>query len=187
MAVSSNLADLSWLSLRSTQSAVPAREFRAVPSRTFLGFRKLDLSCLREGRALPLTVGYRIIYWFLLFGLLSQFVEYANSGRLPIPGLLGIAIMLAVIRDIRLQIRTRSPAVNRTSEKAWSREQMQFVWVIGIVAAAFVGYLIDGYSLRQTNPFYGGGGRWASDSVVICVLLTGGILSIVTWRWFKTR
>ena len=164
-----------------------AAEFRAIPSRTFLGFRKLVCPACSKELLYPLTRGYRVIYWVLLFGLVSQLVEIVNKGALPIPGLLGIAIILAIVRDIRLQFRTRNPTASKTSDKAWSREQMQFVWAISILAAACVGYLLDGYSLRQTNPFYGGGGRWASDSVVICVLLTGGILSIVTWRWFKAR
>ena len=69
--------------------------------------------------------------------------------------------------------------MNRTSERAWSREQMQFVWVIGSASPRRSSWLLlDRWIQSPTDkPFLRRRRAMGkSDSVVIRILPTGGIL-----------
>jgi uncharacterized paraquat-inducible protein A len=69
------------------------------PKRTFLGFRKLTCPRCSETVTYPLTPGYRVTYWVILSYMILLFL----TGFFCIPGLLGIAVIGAVIKDMRLR------------------------------------------------------------------------------------
>lgn len=73
------------------------------------------------------------------------------------------------------------------SIRDWSQSQVRLVWAVGLLLAIGLGVLIDGYLIREANPFYAGSGRFLSDAVVTCVLIVIVALSVVTWRWLGSR
>src|SRR5690348_7133411 len=85
--------------------------FRATPSRTFLGFQKL--SCPKGHRVVyPLTKGYRITYIVLLVLMVITIVGNAAQGKIAVPGILGVLVIIGLLRDwnIRKQVAGLKPA-----------------------------------------------------------------------------
>ncbi len=74
-------------------------KFYGTPKRTFLGFQKLTCPGCLETMTYPLTSGYRVTYWIILGYMVLLFL----TGYFYAPGLLGIAVIVAVIRDMRLR------------------------------------------------------------------------------------
>lgn len=85
-------------------------KFRDTPKRTFLGFQKLMCPGCSERVTYPLTTGYRITYWILLGLMILAFINAVSQGGFAIPGGLGIAIIIAVIKDMRLRKRVSGMA-----------------------------------------------------------------------------
>ena len=77
--------------------------FTGKPSRTFLGFQKLKCPKCGKDVVYPLTRGYRITYWILLVGMIVAVVGNARQGLVSFPGLIGVGIIIAVIRDFQIQ------------------------------------------------------------------------------------
>ncbi len=77
-------------------------KFRDVPRRTFLGFQKFQCPKCLEKVTYPLTDGYRITYWILLT---LAFIAAVSQGNIPIPGGFGIAIIVALISDMKIRKR----------------------------------------------------------------------------------
>lgn len=77
-------------------------KFRETPKRTFLGFQKLRCPKCLQQIIYPLTAGYRVTYWTLLC---LAIIAAVSQGNIPIPGGLGIAMIIAIVRDVRIRRR----------------------------------------------------------------------------------
>ena len=78
--------------------------FRPVQSKhrsTFLGFRKFDCPHCEATVVYDLRSGYRVLYWALTLLIVVGMIRIIASGDVPIPGLLGVAIVWALIGDAR--------------------------------------------------------------------------------------
>ncbi len=84
-------------------------KFTDVPKRTFIGFQKLVCPTCQEKLTYPLTSGYRATYWVLLVSMVANIFVAISQGGFVVPGLLGIAVLFALIRDrsIRKQVTTK--------------------------------------------------------------------------------
>ena len=80
--------------------------FVAEPKRTFLGFQRLTCPTCKGKVVYPLTRGYRITYWVILAMMALAIVGAFAQGGFGLPGGLGIAVMIALLRDwtIRKQV-----------------------------------------------------------------------------------
>ncbi len=78
-------------------------EFEDKPKQSFLGFQVFTCPKCAEKITYPLTGGYRLIYWFVLIGLILYSVSAISQGSIPIPGLLGIAAIIGLVRDRSLR------------------------------------------------------------------------------------
>ena len=78
-------------------------KFTDVPKRSFLGFQKINCPECKEKLTFPLTDGYRVIYWVILFSMALQILVSLNEGNFIFPGLLSFAIVFALIRDRTLK------------------------------------------------------------------------------------
>ena len=79
--------------------------FNGEPRKTFLGFQKLVCPRCRNGLAYPLTRGYRIFYWVMLVLMGLMIVEAFAQGDFALPGIVGICMIVALVRDARLRRR----------------------------------------------------------------------------------
>jgi hypothetical protein len=81
-------------------------KFTGVPKRTFIGFQKLVCPTCQEKLTYPLTSGYRATYWVLLVVMISNTFVAISQGGFAVPGIIGIAVIFALIRDrnIRKQV-----------------------------------------------------------------------------------
>lgn len=73
--------------------------FNATPKRTFLGFQKLACPECKRDLVYPLTRGYRIAYCVLVVLMVLSIVGSFSRGEIGVPGGLGIAVAIALIRD----------------------------------------------------------------------------------------
>ena len=81
-------------------------QFRATPKRSFLGFQKLKcFKCAKEF-LYPLTSGYRTIYRVVFALTIVGILINVSRGQTPLPGLLGIAAVVALIQDSKLRKTT---------------------------------------------------------------------------------
>lgn len=53
----------------------------------------------------PLRPGYRITYWVIIGLMVLGAIDAVSKGEIPIPGLLGIAVFIGAVKDIRLRRR----------------------------------------------------------------------------------
>lgn len=79
--------------------------FRGKPKLTFLGFQKLSCPNCLQTVLLPLRPGYRITYWVITGLMVVGAINAVSKGGIPVPGLLGIAVLIGVVKDIRLRRR----------------------------------------------------------------------------------
>lgn len=79
--------------------------FRGTPKLTFLGFQKLSCSGCQQKVLLPLRSSYRITYWVIMGLVALGSINVVSKGGIPIPGLLGIAVLIGLVKDIRLRRR----------------------------------------------------------------------------------
>jgi predicted RNA-binding Zn-ribbon protein involved in translation (DUF1610 family) len=82
--------------------------FRAKPTRTFLAFQKMKCPKCSKDVIYPLTSGYRTTYWVIVMLMIIAFLGSLGSGQIAMPGLLGFAAIIALIRDAKLR-KTTSP------------------------------------------------------------------------------
>jgi hypothetical protein len=79
--------------------------FRGRPKLTFLGFQKLSCPNCSQTVLLPLRPGYRITYWVIMGLMVLGAINALYQGGIPVPGLLGIAALVGIVKDIRLRRR----------------------------------------------------------------------------------
>lgn len=90
--------------------------FRGRPTLTFLGFRKVICPNCSQTVLLPLRPGYRITYWVIMGLMVLSAIDAVSKGGIPVPGLLGIAVLIGVVKDIRLRRRIASDHVQGNLE-----------------------------------------------------------------------
>lgn len=73
--------------------------FTDIPKRSFLGFQKLSCPKCKVNVIYPLTSGYRTTYWVLLVFMLLSIAGSFSRGEIGVPGGIGIAVVIALIRD----------------------------------------------------------------------------------------
>jgi DNA-directed RNA polymerase subunit RPC12/RpoP len=78
-------------------------EFEDKAKRSFLGFLLFTCPKCSEKITYPLTGGYRIIYWLVVIGLILYSISALSQGAIPIPGLLGIAAIIGLMKDHSLR------------------------------------------------------------------------------------
>jgi DNA-directed RNA polymerase subunit RPC12/RpoP len=77
--------------------------FRGRPALTFLGFQRLQCPNCSQTVLLPLKKGYLITYWVILGLMVIGAIDGIAKGGIPFPGLLGIAALIGVGKDIQLR------------------------------------------------------------------------------------
>jgi len=78
-------------------------QFAAIPTRSFLGFQKLECPSCKAKVTYPLTKGYRITY-IVIFGLMVlQIIATFSQGAIGFPGGIGIAVIIALVIDFNLR------------------------------------------------------------------------------------
>jgi hypothetical protein len=80
--------------------------FRGQPIRTFLGFQKLTCPKCSQAVVYPLTPGFRITYWILVALMAVTVAINLSQGRIAVPGILGILIIVALARDWKIRKRS---------------------------------------------------------------------------------
>lgn len=73
------------------------------PWKTFLGFQKYTCPSCNKNTLYPLTRTYRVIYWCCFAVGCIAFLSYVSQGEIPVPGLLGVATAVALVRDYQLR------------------------------------------------------------------------------------
>ena len=90
--------------------------FTAIPNRTFLGFQKLTCPECKGNVIFPLTSGYRTTYWvvfvFMVLGIFASFSE----GGFAFPGGLGIAVVIALVRDSIIKKRVATVSAQQSAK-----------------------------------------------------------------------
>lgn len=84
--------------------------FAATPKRTFLGFQKVACPECKESVVYPLTRGYRTTYWVLFVFMVLSIVGSFSRGEFGVPGGLGIAVAIALMRDWSIKRRVAANA-----------------------------------------------------------------------------
>src|SRR6266852_2105593 len=85
-------------------------QFRSRPTRSFLGFQKVECPSCGKETLYPLTTGYRVAYWVIICLMILAIFYNAGAGQLTIPGLLGIAVIIAIVRDAQIRKRVAQAA-----------------------------------------------------------------------------
>lgn len=80
-------------------------QFRGKPTRSFLGFQRLTCPNCAQEVLYPLTSGYRITYWVILALMIVITVVNLAEGAITVPGLLGIAVIVGIVKDIQIRKR----------------------------------------------------------------------------------
>ena len=88
--------------------------FRDHPTLTFLGFQKLKCPNCSYATLLPLKPGYRITYWAILALMILAAINALSKGGVPVPGLLGIAVIIGIVKDIRLRRKLTAADARKT-------------------------------------------------------------------------
>lgn len=73
----------------------------ATPKRTFLGFQRVACPNCAATEDFPLTKGFRIAYAVILAVMAASMALAANQDEIPLPGLLGLLVITALIIDFR--------------------------------------------------------------------------------------
>lgn len=80
-----------------------SRAFTGTPKRTFLGFQALVCPACNTKMTYPLTSGYRTAYWVLCALMAMAILNTVARGEVGGPGVLGILVIIALVRDGRIQ------------------------------------------------------------------------------------
>ena len=87
--------------------------FTAEPKRTFLGFQRLQCPSCSAKVVYPLTKGYRVTYWVLLIFMIFAIIGAFAQGGIGLPGGLGVAVLIALVRDWIIKRRVTKIALNK--------------------------------------------------------------------------
>ena len=79
--------------------------FNGEPDRTFLGFQRMVCPKCGNRLSYPLSRGYRIFYWMMLVLMGLMIVAAFAQGDFAFPGIIGICMIVALVRDARLRRR----------------------------------------------------------------------------------
>jgi hypothetical protein len=85
-------------------------QFRAMPTRSFLGFQKVKCPSCSEQTLYPLTRGYRITYIVVAVFMAFAFLAAIRRGGVPIPGILGVAAIVGLVKDAQIRRQLGSPS-----------------------------------------------------------------------------
>lgn len=80
-----------------------SHQFSAIPTKSFLGFQKLDCPSCNAKVTYPLTKGYRITYMVILALMVLTIISSFSQGSIGFPGGLGIAVIIALVIDFNLR------------------------------------------------------------------------------------
>ena len=78
-------------------------QFKETPERSFLGFQKLDCPHCHEKVIYPLTSGFRTTYLIIVAVIALSIIGSLSQGQIGFPGLIGLAIIYALIRDWQIR------------------------------------------------------------------------------------
>lgn len=80
-------------------------EAAALPRKTLLGFQEWTCADCHTVNRLPLTSARRNVYQVFATIMVLGSIVWVSEGRVPLPGLLGIAVIVALTRDAQLRRR----------------------------------------------------------------------------------
>ena len=83
-------------------------KFTAVPRRSFLGFQRLNCPACAKSVLYPLTSGYRTTYKVLLGLMVLAVFGALAKGDIAFPGVLGIAAVVALLKDRGIKKRVNA-------------------------------------------------------------------------------
>lgn len=92
-------------------------QFTDIPKRSFLGFQKLNCPKCKEEVHYPLTSGYRTTYWVLLVIMILSIAGSFSRGEIGVPGGIGIAVVIALVRDWSIKKNLGASAENRLQQE----------------------------------------------------------------------
>ena len=85
-------------------------KFNQVPTRSFIGFQKLECPVCQKKVTYPLTNGYRGTYWVLLVLMALMMVSAFSRGEVGFPGGIGLAILYGIFMDRHIRNRIAKAA-----------------------------------------------------------------------------
>lgn len=78
-------------------------QFRKILTRSFLGFQKTTCPSCQEKITYPLTSGFRTTYRVIAVLMVIMIGVSLVQGNIGFPGIIGIAIIYALIRDWQIR------------------------------------------------------------------------------------
>jgi ribosomal protein S27E len=90
-------------------------KFLGFPTKSFLGFQNVKCRKCSKDVVYPLTSGYRTLYRVIFALMVVLVVVSLSKGVVPVPGLLGIATVVALIQDSKIRKTTATPAIRRAT------------------------------------------------------------------------
>src|SRR6266568_3489091 len=125
--------------------------FRSTPTRSFLGFQRVKCPSCGKETLYPLTTGYRGAYWVILGLMILAVIKNASEGQLTIPGLLGIAVIIAIVRDAQIRKRVAQAAtpdsVSSSTKAAVKSERKVGAKLIQVLVGV-AAFLAASYAVR---------------------------------------
>ena len=85
------------------QCTLCQHQFKESPQRSFLGFQKMDCPHCHEKVIYPLTSGFRTTYLIIVAVIALSIIANLSQGQIGFPGLIGLAIIYALIRDWQIR------------------------------------------------------------------------------------
>ncbi|RON17919.1 hypothetical protein BK660_21755 [Pseudomonas brassicacearum] len=80
----------------------------AATKRTFLGFQRVSCPYCKKAEDFPLAKGYRAAYLAILAVMAISVAMAVSQDEIPLPGLLGILVIIALIIDFRRRKKMKS-------------------------------------------------------------------------------
>src|ERR1700694_2697716 len=131
-------------------------QFHSRPTRSFLGFQKVKCPSCGKETLYPLTTGYRVAYWVILCLMILGVIKNASEGQFTIPGLLGIAVIIAIVRDAQIRKQVAQAAtpdsVSPTTPPTTKGERVGAKTIQVIVALG--AFLLASYVVRAGISWY---------------------------------
>ena len=132
-------------------------QFRSRPTRSFLGFQKVECPSCGKETLYPLTTGYRVAYWVIICLMILAIFYNAGAGQLTIPGLLGIAVIIAIVRDAQIRKRVAQAAAQEgvsPARSAANTGERRVATKLIQALAAVAGFLVTSYGVRAGIKWY---------------------------------
>ena len=117
------------------------------PEQSFLGFQKITCQNCGERLLYPLTKGYRIAYFVLLILMGIMLVNGLKDGNVGFPGGIGIAIIIALVRDC--SIRKKGPKI--LGRNNFLKNIMAIITVLIVLAVGVVVQRVGTETLKHWN------------------------------------